>query len=163
MKALVVYYSKSGTTRRVAEEIARALGADLEEIVEVGTQRSGLVGYLRAGRDAMRERASQIRPATKRPADYDVVFVGSPVWGWNLAPAVRSYLAAANLEGKPVALFCTMASSGDRRTFSAMRSLARGSESLGELAVAASELKSPDTLAQRVAVWAREMAAGARR
>jgi flavodoxin len=159
MKALVVYYSKSGNTRRVAEEIQKALGADAEELVEIGTKRSGFFGFLFAGRDAMRGRPSKIESAKKRPADYDLVFVGSPVWGWNLVPAVRSYLATGDLKGKPVAFFCTMGSSGDAKTFASMRELASGSASLGELAVPQAELRSPDALAKRVAGWAQQMAA----
>ncbi len=161
MKTLVVYYSKSGNTRRVAEEIQKALGADTEELVEIGTKRSGFFGFLFAGRDAMRGRSSKIEAAKKSPTDYDLVFVGSPVWGWNLVPAVRSYLTAADLKGKPVAFFCTMGSSGDAKTFAAMRELAPGSKSLGELAVPQAELKSADALAKRVGGWAQEMAAKA--
>jgi flavodoxin len=161
MKALVVYYSKSGHTRRVAEEIQKALGADTEELVEVGTKRSGFFGFLYAGRDGMRGRPSRIEPAKKQPADYDLVFMGSPVWGRNLVPAVRGYLGVVDLKGKPVALFCTMGSTGDKKTFESMRALTPNSKTLGELAVPQAEIKSPDGLARRVAAWAKEMASKA--
>lgn len=159
MKTLVVYYSKSGNTRRVAEEIAKALGAETEELLEVGVKRTGILGFLHAGRDGMRQRASSIEPAKKRVSDYDLVFVGSPVWGWNLVPAVRAYLGAADLTGKPVAFFCTSGGSGEKKTFESMRELCQGARSLGELAVPQAELKSPDALAERVSRWAKEMAA----
>jgi flavodoxin len=162
MKTLVVYYSKSGNTRRVAEEIAKALGGETEALVEIGVKRSGILGFLFAGRDGMRGRASQIEAPRKRPADDDLVFIGSPVWGGNVAPAVRSYLAAANLKGKPVALFCTMGGTGDKKTFESMRELCQGARLLGELAVPQAELRSPDALAERVSRWAKEMAAAAR-
>jgi flavodoxin len=161
MKTLVVYYSKSGNTRRVAEEIAKALGGETEELVEIGVKRSGILGFLFAGRDGMRGRPSKIEPAKKRPADYDLVVIGSPVWGWNLVPAVRSYLGAVDLKGKPVALFCTMGSNGEKKTFESMRELAPDSKALGNLAVMQAELKSPDALAKRVAAWAQEMASKA--
>ena len=115
MKTLVVYYSKSGNTRRVAEEIAKALGAETEEIVEVGVKRTGILGFLRAGRGGMMREKSRIEAPKKKPGDFDLVFVGSPVWGWNLAPAVRSYLAAVALGQKPMALFCTMGQTARRR------------------------------------------------
>ncbi len=161
MKTLVVYYSKSGNTRRVAEEIAKALGADTEELIEVGTKRSGFFGFLFAGRDGMRGRPSKIEPGKKRPADYDLVVVGSPVWGWNLVPAVRSYLGAVDLKGKPVAFFCTMGGTGDKQTLASMRDLAKGARPLGDLVVRQAELKSPDAFAKRVAAWAQETAAAA--
>lgn len=162
MKTLVVYYSKTGNTRRVAEEIAKTLSGETEEIAEIGVNRKGILGFLFAGRDGMRGRSSQIEAAKKKPADYDLVFVGSPVWGWNLVPAVRSYLTAADLKGKRVALFCTMGSNGEKKTFESMRELSPNSKALGELAVRQSEIKSPDALAGRVASWAREMAAKAK-
>lgn len=159
VKTLIVYYSKSGTTRRVAEEIAKTLNGDIEEIIEVGVCRSGFLGYVRAGRDGMRGRTSPIEPAKRRPSDYDLVLIGSPVWGWNLVPAVRSYLGAADLNGKPVGFFCTMASSGEKKTFESMRELAVGARPVGELVVVASELRSQEAFTTRIASWAKEMAA----
>jgi flavodoxin len=161
MKTLVVYYSKSGNTRRVAAEIAKALGGDTEEIVEVGAKREGILGFLRSGRDGMRGRSSQIEPAKRRAAEYDLVVIGSPVWGWNLVPAVRSYLDATDLRGKPVALFCTMGSGGEKKTFASMHDLARGARAVGELAVREAELASPQALVERVSRWAKETAARA--
>ncbi len=162
MKTLVVYYSKSGNTRRVAQEIAKGLGAETEEIVEVGVKRTGILGFLRAGRGGMMRKKSRIETPKKRPGDFDLVFVGSPVWGWNLAPAVRSYLAAVDLGQKPMALFCTMGSNGEKKTFESIRELATGSRALGELAVLQSELATPDALARKVDAWAKEMAAQVR-
>lgn len=162
MKTLVVYYSKSGNTRRVAEEIAKALGGETESLVEIGVKRSGILGFLFAGRDGMRRRPSKIEAARKQPADYDLLFIGSPVWGGNLVPAVRSYLTAANLNGKSVAFFCTMGSGGKKKTFESMRALCQGAKPLGELAVRQAEVASPQTLVERVSRWAKEMAAAAR-
>jgi flavodoxin len=162
MKTLVVYYSKSGNTGRVAEEIAKAVGADTEEIVEIGVKRSGIMGFLRAGRAGMMREKSQVEAPKHRPADYDLVFIGSPVWGWNLAPAVRSYLAAVDLGQKPMALFCTMGSNGEKKTFDSIRGLVPGSKALGELAILQSELGNLDALARKVGAWAKEMAAEVR-
>ncbi len=164
MKSLVVYYSKSGNTRRVAEEIARAVGGELEELVEVGVKRSGALGFLRAGRDGMRGRASKIDAPKKRPADYDLLFIGSPVWGGNIVPAVRGYMTSADLASKPAAVFCTAGGASVERTLATLHSLTPTSRVLGELAVLQGELKSPEALSHRVATWAKEMvaAAGAR-
>ena len=163
MKSLVVYYSKSGNTRRVAEEIARAVGGDLEELVEVGVKRSGAVGFLRAGRDGMRGRTSQIEAPKKRPADYDFLFIGSPVWGGNLVPAVRSYMAQVDLAAKPVAVFCTAGGSGVERTLGTLHSLTPTSRVVGELGVPQAELKSPDAFSRRIAAWAKDMVAAGTR
>ena len=91
-RVLVAYYSRTGTTRTVARAMAERLGCDLEEI-EDNVPRKGILGYLRAGRDAMSGKETSISPAKHDPGDYDLVIVGTPVWGWSLCPAARTYLA----------------------------------------------------------------------
>ena len=60
MKALVVYYSRTGNTKHVAEMIAGALKADLEELVDK-RGREGFLGYLRSGRDAIRDKTTELK------------------------------------------------------------------------------------------------------
>jgi len=157
MKPLVVYYSHTGRTRAVAEMIAAAVSGELEQIAEIGVVRKGFMGFLRAGRGAMRKEKSEIEPPKKRPADYDLIVVGTPVWGWNLVPAVRRYLSTVDLAGKSVGFFCTMGTNGDARTFASMRELAPASRVLGELAVTQSESRDKEALKKKVADWAREI------
>ena len=107
MKSLVVYFSKGGNTRYVGQQIAEALGADVEEIVEEGVNRQGLIGWLLAGRDGMMKKKVKIKKPSVDAAAYDLVFIGSPVWAFNLAPAIRSYLNENKIVGKKLALFCT--------------------------------------------------------
>jgi flavodoxin len=159
MKSLVVYYSHTGRTRAVAEMIAAAVSGELEEIVEIGVERRGFMGFLRAGKGGMRKEKSKIEPPKKRPPDFDLVFVGSPVWGWNLVPGVRSYLSAVDLGGKPIALFSTMATNGEARTFASMRELAPASRVLGELPVSQQESRDKEALKKKVADWAKEIQA----
>jgi flavodoxin len=153
MATLVVYYSRNGNTRAVARQIAEVTGGDLEEIIERGVKRSGILGWLRSGRDGMLQRNSTIEPAKRDVNQYDTVFVGSPVWAGNLVPAVRSYLASVNPDGKRLGLFCTMASNGDRKTFDSMRSLVPGGMVLGELTVKQAETSNLEALKQRVSGW----------
>jgi flavodoxin len=79
MKILVVYYSKTGTTRKLAERIAAQLNADVESIVDT-KKRSGLIGWLVGGRDGMRKISTTIDPVSKNAADYDLVLIGGPLW-----------------------------------------------------------------------------------
>lgn len=107
-KTLLVYYSRSGTTRKVAEAIAAELRCDIEEIQDVRS-RKGLFGWLRSGREAIRKARPEIKPMNKDPESYDLVIIGTPVWASTMASPVRTWLNAnqkklINL----VALFCTM-------------------------------------------------------
>lgn len=123
MKTLVVYYSRTGVTRTVAQALAGQLQADIEELRD-HKARTGPWGWITACMDAMCKRPTEIDPPVKDPAAYDLVLVGTPVWAYTMAPAVRTYLSQRGRAIKRAAWFCTMGSSGDRRTFSHMAVLA---------------------------------------
>jgi flavodoxin len=119
MKALVVYYSRSGVTKKVGEAIAAALKCDAEEIVDT-RDRSGALGYANAGKDAMFKRMTDIKPLQHNPAQYNVVIIGTPVWAWTMTPAVRTLITNYKPHLKNVAFFCTQGGSGNEGTFQAM-------------------------------------------
>lgn len=122
-RTLVVFYSRTGTTRIVGEIIAQKLGADVEEIKDT-MDRGGVGGYLRSGRDAMKRNLTKLEPVVKKPSDYDLVIIGTPIWGWNMSVPIRTYLTEQknNIQNK-VAFFCTMGGSGDKKAFSEMEEI----------------------------------------
>jgi len=107
MKAVVIYYSRTGNAKFIAEKIAQECNADIEAIVDK-KKRTGPVGYMRSGRDASREKETEIAETPKLPQDYELVIVGTPVWAGKITPAVRTYLKRNNLAGKKVAIFVAM-------------------------------------------------------
>ncbi|MCW3982796.1 MAG: NAD(P)H-dependent oxidoreductase [Candidatus Bathyarchaeota archaeon] len=109
MKSLVVYYTRTGTTRFVAQTIAAELGADLEEIVDL-KKREGKLGWIIGGKDASQKKLTKIAPLKRSPADYDLLVIGTPIWAWAPTPAVRTYISQNDLTGKKVALFYTFGS-----------------------------------------------------
>ncbi len=111
MKTLVVYYSRTGCTRMAAEHIARALNADGVELKEL-TERRGVLGFIKSGRDALRKRPAELLPVGHDPAAYDLVIAGSPVWADTLCPAVRTYLEQSAASVQQAAFFCTHAGGG---------------------------------------------------
>jgi len=119
VNALVVYYSRTGNTREMAKKIAAELNCEIEEIIDK-TSRSGVFGYIRAGYQAMRKKLSPIETPRKNPADYDILIVGTPVWGFTLAPPIRTYLKANSGAAGKIAFFCSMDGSGDEKTFKAL-------------------------------------------
>jgi flavodoxin len=107
MKSLVVYYSRTGNAKFVAETIAAELGSDLEEIVDL-KKREGKLGWLSAGKDSSGEKLTEIAPTKRSPAEYDLVVVGTPIWAWRPTPAIRTYLKQNDLSEKKAALFFTL-------------------------------------------------------
>jgi flavodoxin len=119
---LVIHFSRTGYTRRIAEEIAQAAGADLEGIREK-RPRAGLAGYFRSGREAWKEIAAEIEPAIHDPRDYRLVILGTPVWAGRLSSPVRAYIAAHKHALPHIALFCTQGGSGAPKVLQAMSDL----------------------------------------
>jgi flavodoxin len=111
MKALVAYYSRTGTTRKVAERISTLLGGDIEEIHDT-KKRSGIIGWLRAGRDAGSKKLTTLEKVKNDPAVYDIVVIGTPIWNRTLSTPVRTYISQYKGSFKKVAFFRTAGGTG---------------------------------------------------
>ena len=112
-KVLVIYYSQTGNTKLVAEEIAAKLGADIEEIVAVNPYDGD---FMQTIERCMKEREEgvipEIKPLKSKIAKYDVIFLGYPVWFGTVAPPVATFLKNVDLSGKTIVPFCTFGSGG---------------------------------------------------
>lgn len=125
-KILVAYFSASGVTKKVAESLAQAAGADLYEIKPA-------VPYTHADLDWMdkKSRSSvEMNDKSSRPAiadtnaeilQYDTVFLGFPIW-WYVAPTiVNSFLESYDFSGKKIVLFATSGGSGFGKTAAGLK------------------------------------------
>jgi len=92
-QVLIVYFSQGESTRQVAHDLATVTDGDIE-VIEEKRERRGFCGYMRAGGASSFKIASRILPGKCNPADYDIVYVCTPVWAWNLSPPVRAWLKA---------------------------------------------------------------------
>ena len=116
-QTLVAYFSASGVTRRRAEEIARAVGADLYEIAPAQPYTAADLDWTdKKSRSTLEMNDPACRPAIAAPAEnmerYDTVFVGFPVW-WYVEPRiVDTFLESCDLAGKTVIPFATSGGSG---------------------------------------------------
>ena len=107
MKILIAYYSKTGTTKKLAEILSKKLDADIEEL-EDKKKRSGILGWIFGGRDGMRKIPTEIGKIKHDISKYDVVLLGGPLWGFNsVAPAARTFLTQNNSKIKKAAFFIT--------------------------------------------------------
>jgi len=135
---LIVFHSRSGNTRRVAQALAKRLHADLDEI-RIVQPLPGALGYLMCAIESMAALTPALRRPHHDPAGYGLVVIGTPVWFWNVASPVRSWLEAQR-PSRRVAFFCTMGGSGSGRAFATMAALA-GREPAATLALTQREVE----------------------
>lgn len=108
MKAIVIYYSYGGNTRRVAENIGQVIGADLAEIETVCPYSGSYDDVVDQGkREVNSGFLPELRPLNIDLAQYDTVVLGTPVWWYTFAPAMNSFLHSIDLAGKTVYPFAT--------------------------------------------------------
>lgn len=113
VKSAVVFYSQTGTTRTVAEEIAKQAGADAIELKMVTPYPSTYDSTIAVTRE---ERANKKWPALENArldlAKYDTVYLGYPIMYGTFAPPIYTFLDSNDLSGKVLVPFCTYGSGG---------------------------------------------------
>ena len=125
-KTLVVYFSATGNTKTVAEEITRLTGADLYEIVPAVPYTDEDLNYNNNECCANQEmNDASARPAIGSEAidvsSYDTVFIGYPIWWGTMPRIINTFLDTYDLSGKTVLPFCTSGSSGITQSVSDIR------------------------------------------
>jgi flavodoxin len=121
-KCLIVYFSRTGYTRKVADKLAGRCNAEIESIEDTGS-RSGMRGYLRSAYEALRKRHIEIQPVPADPAEYDLVILGTPVWAGHVCSPMRAYISAQRARFPQLAFFCTQGGSGADKVFREMAEL----------------------------------------
>jgi len=108
---LVAYFSWSGTTQRMAQEIAAQTGADIFRIEPVTPYPTE---YTPCTEVAKAEKEANARPAisgkVEKWSEYDTVFIGCPVWWWTTPMIICTFTESYDFTGKTVVPFCTYAS-----------------------------------------------------
>lgn len=112
MKTLIIYYSRTDTTKKIAEEIKEKLGAELVEI-ESPEMKKGFFGFLKAGKQAFKKIIPEIREISEKVEDFDLVIIGTPIWVGTMASPIRAFLVKNKGNFNEVAFFCTC---GDKQT-----------------------------------------------
>ena len=112
-KMLVLYYSETGTTKTVALELQKQLGADIESIECVKPYTGVFQETMQRGQREMQSNEwPALKPLTKKIADYDVVFLGYPIWFGTYANPIVTLVKEQDFAGKTLVPFCTFGSGG---------------------------------------------------
>ena len=127
-KKLVAYFSASGTTKKVAERLAKAAGADLFEIRPAIPYTSADLNWMdKKSRSSVEMNNPDSRPEIAETipnmVDYDTVFIGFPIW-WYVAPhIIHTFVESYDFSGKTLVPFATSGGSGMGKTVDELRKL----------------------------------------
>ena len=149
-KVLVLYYSQTSNTKVVAEEIANRMSADIEAIEAVEPYDGDFQATIQR---CMQERELDVLPAIQpMKADlsqYDVVFIGYPVWFGTYAPPIATFLGNVDLSGKKIVPFCTFGSGGLESSIADIKAKQPNAEVMPGYGVRAARLNAvPDEIDQ---------------
>ena len=112
-KMLVLYYSETGTTKTVAEELQKQLNADIESIEAVEPYSGNFQETIQRGQREMQSGEwPAIKPIQKKIADYDIIFLGYPIWFGTYANPIVTLIKENDFAGKTIVPFCSFGSGG---------------------------------------------------
>ena len=126
MKTLVVYFSATGNTKAAAQKLAKEFKADLYEITpEVPYTDADLDWRDKTSRSTIEMRDKSSRPAIKgrceNIADYDVVWIGFPVWWYTAPTIINTFIEAHDLSDKTLNVFATSGGSDVKDSYNDLK------------------------------------------
>lgn len=127
-KLLIAYYSYSGNTKRVAEKIQQLTNGDIFEIVPKKAYPNNYNDVVNLAKD---EKQKDIKPELTdngNVKDYDIIFLGTPVWWYTMASPVKTFISNNDFSGKTIVPFCTHGGGGASSTYIDMQKLAKGAK-----------------------------------
>jgi len=107
-KALVLYYSRTGNCRAVAQAIGETARCPVQEIKDL-KNRAGFWGFISGMIDIRKRPITDIEPVSVDLSPYDTIYLGSPIWGMRFAPAITTVLERFDFKGKKIKLFAVVA------------------------------------------------------
>ncbi len=154
MKKIVVFYSFEGNTRLIAENISKAVAADLLELKPKKEMKSkGFMKYVWGGKAAMMKTRPALFPFDKDIQKYDVLFIGTPVWAWTYAPPLNTFFSTHSLANKKIALFCCHGG-GKGKIFDSMEEILKGNKIVGKIDFQEPLKKNTDANIKKAKKWA---------
>ena len=157
MKSLVLFYSFEGNTKLMAETIAETINADMLEIKPITEMQSkGFMKYVWGGGHALMKKKPSLQPLEKNPEDYDLIFIGTPVWAWTYAPPLNTFFSDHPLSGKKIALFCCHGG-GKGKIFNKMRNSVLNNHVIGEIDFKEPKSKDTENNCIKAKIWAQNM------
>ena len=155
-KVLVVYFSQSGNTQKLAKLISDRVGGDFVRIETVQTYPTE---YNELADFAKNERDNNIKPELKDLGinidDYDTIFIGYPIWWYQMPMPMYTFFDTYDFDGKTIVPFNTHEGSGDGGTYDDIKNLEPNSKVLEGLPIRGGDMTSDQS--SKVDNWLKEL------
>lgn len=154
MKSLVVYYTLDGHTRLLAEIIAQETGADIFELKPVkSTGKSGFAKYFLGGMRASLNMKTKLLTPLPDLKEYDLIFIGTPIWASRFTPAVNTFISGSDLTSKKLLFFASSGGGNAGKCFEMLKSRLGRSQILGQIGFAESKAESQAGIESQIKAW----------
>jgi flavodoxin len=154
-KILIAYYSFSGHTENVANQIKELVGGDFFKIELVNKYPASYREVLKISKQEIdNNQKPSIKELVKNMEQYDIVFVGTPNWYSTMAPPVATFLSKHNLSEKKIIPFVTHGGGGEARCIVDIKKMCSQATVLEGIAISGSKA---ETASKEIKVWLKEL------
>ncbi|MGC9779270.1 MAG: flavodoxin [Candidatus Heimdallarchaeota archaeon] len=159
MKTLVIYYSFEGDTKIIGDTIADDFDADVLELkLEKDVESKDYMKKYLGEKQVLMKTKPLLKPYDIKINDYDLLFIGTPIWSGTYAPAIRSFFSNEKIEGKKIALFyCFTVKRG--RISKHMTKALKGNEIVDEIGFKDPLQQDKGSVMERLKRWLSEIKA----
>ena len=123
-KILIAYYSKTGNTKRAAEEIAKMTGGTLHRIVPQKTYPDSYFATVAVAKwESLKGEKPALADKVEGIGGYDKILVGFPIWWFGCPQLIKTFMESYDFDGKKVYPFCTHGGSGPKNSTSDIKAI----------------------------------------
>ncbi|MBD3191843.1 MAG: flavodoxin [Candidatus Heimdallarchaeota archaeon] len=159
MKKLIVYYSKTGNTEFIAKELANEIDAELLQLERKNPINSRGFGlYFKGGFQSFTKRKPKIKSFKQNIQEYDLIFIGTPIWAGKFNPVLRTLFSEVKLTNKKIALFCSCADNA-KKALEELKKVLQENEILGTTEFIEPLKNQPEESSRRAREWANKIVA----
>ena len=157
VKILVVYYSLTGNTRMIAEIIANTINSDILELKPIKELKAeGGMKYFWGGYQAIMKKKPKLNPFEINPLEYDLIFIGSPVWAWRHSSPIHSFLKKFDFSEKKVAIWMCFGGN-TKKALVRFKKVLEKADILDEISFQEPLQKNPDNIKDETIKWVKNI------
>lgn len=144
-KVLVVYFSETGNTQKLAKIISDEVGGDFRRIVPTKAYPTGDELFSYTEEEANNNERPTFNDLNVNMDDYDTIFIGYPIWWYDMPMIIYTFFDEYDLSGKTIIPFNTHEGSGDSGTYDEIKNLEPNASVLDGLAIRGGDMESDQT------------------